>query len=91
MSLQYLSGYEANVYPINVDPAQVFEVVQIIRELNLKLTASATTTEPQTVRSMLSSIEDDRSVFDKTSLVGPLTLNGTVKIGNAIGVYEEKT
>lgn len=91
MSLQYLSGYAANVYPINVEPAQVYEVAQIIHEYDLKLIASAATTEPQTVKAMLSNIEDDRGVFNKTSLVGPLILNGTVKLGNSIGVYEHKT
>lgn len=91
MSTEYHAGYEPNTFPFEVDPTHRNNSAIRIKSEGWKLVASAITFETVTVGSMLRHIEDNRNVFQKIALVGPLVLCEEVVPGNAIGVYERES
>ena len=85
---QHLPGYESDSIPREVTREHAQVLVAQLREAGYRQTGSCVTRDAMPAVSMQRLIEGTSSLGGVGSgVIGPLALNGEVKIGNAIGIW----
>mgnify|MGYP001589925579 CR=1 FL=1 len=90
MRESYLSGYELDARPNDVNIEHANKMLLYLVEQGCSQIGSCVTADVVNIKSMLRMIESarDYSTIKSGAIPGPLVLNGNIIIGNAIGVWE---
>ncbi len=86
-----LPGYVPDAKPDTIDPAHSEILASHLKDAGFVTNGSCKTQTPMTVGNMAKEIRGSRPEAIKADeLIGPLVLNGTLQIGNVIGLWKLK-